>query len=177
MAKSWLRPTRKDLIMSDEYDDAPEPQDGTDLVPRAHIKELERLAKEGKEAKERLAGLERENAFAKALGTAMSEPWAGYFQKGYEGDLAPEAIREAATVAGFARGPEPSAPASASSEPASNQDLAAIQRLSQVQAGAAPAPPFDPATEIMNAKSQDEIMAIIAKCDPDKHGVSVPGPQ
>lgn len=159
--------------MPEDIDDDQEPE-GTDLVPRQHIRELEAAAKEGREAKARLAEVERENAFARALGTATTEPWFSYFQKGYEGDLSVEAIRQAATDAGFAKA---SAETEAAPPPpnANPADLAAHQRMAAASTGAAPPPPFDPFAEIANAKSGEEIVAIIARADPDKYGVI--GPQ
>jgi hypothetical protein len=157
--------------MADDDQNQEEDDQGQDLVPRSHIRQLEAQAKEAKELKERLTSMERENAFAKAIGTGTGEPWFEYFQAGYKGELTTEAIRQAVTDAGFAKAPAETIPPPSADNPA---DLAAHQRLAQAQAGAAPPPPFDPAAEIAKATSQEEVLAIIARCDPDKYGVTGP---
>lgn len=64
------------------------------------IRSLRRAANSAKKLKAELAQLKREVAFAKA-GLPLDDPRMNYFVKGYEGELEPEAIREAATTAGF----------------------------------------------------------------------------
>ena len=83
----------------DEYDDntTDEQQDSKD---RNWRRDLERRAREGDEAKARVAELERREAFREA-GLDLSKPGVGYFLKGYDGELTPAAIKDAATEAGF----------------------------------------------------------------------------
>lgn len=79
--------TNDDLDLED--DDA-----GTD------IRSLRRAAESAKKLKAENAKLQREIAFAKA-GLPLSDPKMNYFIKGYDGELDAEAIRTAATEAGF----------------------------------------------------------------------------
>ena len=64
------------------------------------IRSLRKAANSAKRLKAELSQLKREVAFAKA-GIQLDDPRMTYFVKGYEGDLEPDAIREAATTAGF----------------------------------------------------------------------------
>lgn len=89
--------------MSDNYTDDDdfeiESEDSND------IRSLRKAANSAKRLKTELAQLKREVAFAKA-GIPLDDPRMNYFVKGYEGDLEPEAIREAATTAGFLSVPQ-----------------------------------------------------------------------
>jgi hypothetical protein len=129
-------------------DDYPESLD-EDMVPRSQIKELEAAAKRSKELEERLANVEREAAFARALGTEVTKPAMSYFVKGYEGELDADAIRAAATEAGFlaAAAPEPVA-----SPPA---DLGPHDRVQSAAAGAELPQQVDWAVEIGNVDWRD----------------------
>lgn len=84
--------------MSDNYtedDDFDlESEDSTD------IRSLRRAANSAKRLKAELTQLKREVAFARA-GIPLDDPRMNYFVKGYDGELEPESIREAATTAGF----------------------------------------------------------------------------
>lgn len=128
-----------------------------DLVPRAHIRALEAKAKRADELEAQLAEAQRDAAFTQALGTG-TDPRLDYFRRGYQGDVTPEAIRQAATDAGFlADGPQPAPPPTASP-----QDLAAHARMAAASdgAGATSAPP-DLAAAIAAANSEAEVMALI----------------
>lgn len=83
--------------MSDNYTD-----DDFDLEDEDNnsIQSLRKAANAAKKLKAENARMKRELAFAKA-GIPLTDPKMNYFVKGYEGDLDPEAIREAATEAGF----------------------------------------------------------------------------
>lgn len=83
--------------MSDNYTD-----DDFDLEDddSNSIQALRRAANAAKKLKAENARMKRELAFAKA-GIPLTDPKMNYFVKGYEGDLEPDAIREAATEAGF----------------------------------------------------------------------------
>jgi ribosomal protein L12E/L44/L45/RPP1/RPP2 len=76
------------FVDTDETDDSQAPKALRDAANRA-----------GKYKSERDT-LRRENAFLKA-GINSDDPRMSYFVKGYDGDLAPEAIIKAATDAGF----------------------------------------------------------------------------
>lgn len=83
--------------MSDNYTDDDFDLDDEDSNS---IQALRRAANAAKKLKAENARMKRELAFAKA-GIPLTDPKMNYFVKGYEGDLEPEAIREAATEAGF----------------------------------------------------------------------------
>lgn len=111
--------------MPEDIDD----QNDDDLVPRSHIRELEAQAKESRELKAQLAQMERDSAFAKALGPAADSPGAKYFVKAYDGELTVDAIKAAATEGGFL---QTSQPVNAPSPP----DLSGHQRIADASAGA-----------------------------------------
>jgi hypothetical protein len=94
-------------------------------------KGLRRAANKAKKLEAELNTLRRELAFAKA-GIPMNDPKMGYFIKGYEGELEPDAIREAAEEAGFLQ--VESAPVQAQQEA---PDMAAQQRIMRASVGAA----------------------------------------
>ena len=146
--------------MSDasQFDDV----EGTpDLVPRAHIRDLEAKARRTDELEAQLAAAQRDVAFTQALGPS-TDPRLDYFRRGYQGDVTPEAIRQAAADAGFLAtesqlAPPPPAPAGASA-----QELAAHARMAAASdgAGSAGAPP-DLLAAINAAKNEAEVMALI----------------
>jgi hypothetical protein len=154
-------------MASDDRDD--DQDDGTDLVPRSHIRGLEEKAKRADELAAQVEQLTRESVFTTAL-TGIDHPGLSYFKSGYDGDLTPEAIRQAALEAGFGREettePPPAQPQGTPQVP----DLAAHQRMAAAQAGAAPPPPFDPIEAINNANSAEEVMQII-EAHGEKYGV------
>jgi hypothetical protein len=77
---------------------------------------------------------------------------AKYFIKGYEGELEPDAIRQAALEAGLMQAPPDG----------SAQEAAAWKRTQQVAAGSnVSEPPVDYVTRINNAKSQAEVEQIL----------------
>jgi hypothetical protein len=76
----------------EQYDDDEEQQQKMATLPRKEVRRLEKAAKEGREASERLAVLEREREFVKA-GVPMDDPRTSYFVAGYSGELNPEAIK------------------------------------------------------------------------------------
>lgn len=84
-------------MATDDYDNDEQDQDQTD---RNWRRDLERRAREGDEARKRVAELERREAFREA-GLDLGKPAVGYFVKGYDGELTPEAIKAAAQEAGF----------------------------------------------------------------------------
>lgn len=138
----------------DDRDDQTDDQgDDSDLVPRAHIRQLEEKAKKTREYEERITNLEREAAFARALGTAADDPAAKYFVKGYDGELTVEAIREAALEARVLSPP--------SKEQSSSPDLTAHDRISAASAGAGENAPPDLVAEINAAKSPEEVLDIL----------------
>ena len=116
--------------MADNYTDDDlenEMDEYGDETPRG----LRRAANKAKKLEAELNTLRRELAFAKA-GIPMNDPKMGYFIKGYEGELEPDAIREAAEEAGFLQ--VESAPVQAQQEA---PDMAAQQRIMRASVGAA----------------------------------------
>lgn len=68
------------------------------------FKNLRAKARKASKIEQENLRLRRENAFMKA-GLPLDDPKMGYFVKGYEGDLDPDAIRRAAIEAGFIAAP------------------------------------------------------------------------
>jgi hypothetical protein len=116
--------------MSDNYTD----DDNFDLEGEDgnNIQSLRKAANSAKRLKAELAQLKREVAFAKA-GIPLDDPRMSYFVKGYDGDLEPEAIREAATTAGFLTVPQQQDAAQNAQQQAA---VVAEQRVMAASAGA-----------------------------------------
>lgn len=116
--------------MSDNYtedDDFDlESEDSTD------IRSLRRAANSAKRLKAELTQLKREVAFARA-GIPLDDPRMNYFVKGYDGELEPESIREAATTAGFLTVVQPTEAADTAQTQAA---AVAEQRVMAASAGA-----------------------------------------
>lgn len=68
------------------------------------IASLRRAAEKGTKAEAKATKLERENAFLRA-GIDPDDSRLGYFYRGYEGEMTADAIRAAATEAGFIAAP------------------------------------------------------------------------
>lgn len=96
------------------------------------IRSLRRAAQSAKKLKAENAKLQREIAFAKA-GLPLSDPKMNYFIKGYDGELDPEAIREAASQAGFIAAQEP---VNAEQQAQQQVSLEAQNRVMSASAGA-----------------------------------------
>lgn len=137
--------------MPDSDDQTTDDQIPEGYVSRENIRELETQAAESK-------ALKRENAFLKALGPS-DDPRLGYFQKGYDGDLNPEAIREAAKRDGFL------ATQAATAPPAVPQaDLDAQARIAGASSGAgAPGAGDDYFRKLQECKSPEEVMELCAR--------------
>lgn len=113
---------------------------------RQQLRKAEQEAKDNADKAGRADKAERELAFAKS-GIDLSDTKMQYFIKGYEGDLTPEAITEAAKAAGFITEKSQEQPAG--------------------QTDGAPAPPAVPNAEVQ-ALSQMEAVT---------HGTELPGDQ
>lgn len=114
--------------MSDNYmDDDLDVDEQSDETPKG----LRRAANKSKKLEAELAELKRELAFAKA-GLAMDDPKMKYFIKGYDGEMEADAIREAATDAGFIQAePDPQP-----QQQDFSGDAAAQQRVMRASVGA-----------------------------------------
>lgn len=111
--------------MSDNYN---EPDDGDDAED---FKNLRAKAKKADQIERENASLKRELAFTKA-GIPMEDPKMGYFMKGYEGDLDPSAIKQAAIDAGFI------APPQQQQDPVVDQAREGQQRVMAASSGTEP---------------------------------------
>ena len=110
--------------MSNNYS---EPDDDGD----EDFKNLRAKAKKADQYERELETLKRELAFTRA-GIPMEDPKMGYFVKGYEGDLDPSSIKQAAIDAGFL------APAQQASDPAVDQAREGQQRVLAASSGTEP---------------------------------------
>lgn len=86
--------------MSDQYDDTTDEDRGDE-----DFKNLRAKARKADALERENATLKREVAFIKA-GVPLDDPKMTYFVKGYDGDLEPQAIKQAAIEAGFMAAPE-----------------------------------------------------------------------
>ena len=120
---------------------------------RARMKQLEKEAKELRRQVAEFSQASREMNFMKA-GIATDDPKFKYFLKGYDGDLSPEAIRQAAEEAQLIT-------------PQSNpmdSDKQAWQQSNRIAAGSETAPPGPSwAKRIQDAQSEQEVYAIFAE--------------
>jgi len=116
--------------MSDNYTD----DDNFDLDGEDgnNIQSLRKAANSAKRLKAEFAQLKREVAFAKA-GIPLDDSRMSYFVKGYEGELEPDVIREAAINAGFLTAPQQQDAAQSAQQQAS---AVAEQRVMAASAGA-----------------------------------------
>ena len=109
--------------MPDNYN---EPDDDGD----EDFKNLRAKAKKADQYERENLSLKREMAFVKA-GIPMEDPRMGYFVKGYEGDLEPSSIKQAAIDAGFIA-------AEVVVDPVLDQARAGQQRVLAASSGSAP---------------------------------------
>lgn len=149
--------TKESAIMSnfeDDFneDDYDQPTSETNPV-RARMKQLEKEAKELRKQVAEFSASQRELAFVKA-GIDPASPQAKYFVKGYDGDLTPDAIRQAAEEAQLIT------PQTVQEDP----DQAAWKQSNRIAAGAETAsegPSW--IKRIRDAESVDEVTAIFAE--------------
>jgi len=138
----------------DNYDEDQTEETETRNPLRARMKQLE---KENAEARKLLAEAEserRELAFVKA-GIDPTSPMAKYFVKGYDGELNPEAIREAAVEAQLISPPV---------APSQTDEAKAWNRTAKIAAGSQTAqPPIDWARRLEEAESPREVEKILAE--------------
>ena len=134
-----------------EFDEAQE----TGRNPlRERMKQLEAELGEWKAKAQQASEAERRLAFVEA-GVDPSLPVAKYFMKGYEGELTPEAIREAAIEAQII---------SDRKAAQVQQEAAAWSMTNQAATGNTTGEaPVDIVTRISNAKSQQEVEMLLAE--------------
>lgn len=134
-----------------EFDEAQE----TGRNPlRERMKQLEAELGEWKAKAQQASEAERKLAFVEA-GIDPSLPVAKYFMKGYEGELSPDAIREAAIEAQII---------SDRKAAQVQQEAAAWSMTNQAATGNTTGEaPVDIVTRISNAKSQQEVEMLLAE--------------
>lgn len=135
----------------DEEDDEQEQDDRTVTVKRSDLRALQRTARDGKKAQDKLATYERRDAFEQA-GVPLTDKRASYFIKGYDGDVSPEAI-SAAWEEAFGQ-----APPESSTDPA---EAAAHQRVAAAATGAEPPKTSISLEDLQNANSPEDVMALV----------------
>jgi hypothetical protein len=139
----------------DNYDSEYQTEETDTRNPlRARMKQLE---KENAEARKLLAEADtakRELAFVKA-GIDLSSPANKYFVKGYDGDLDPDAIRQAAVEAQLISPPV---------APSQTEEAQAWNRTAKIAAGSQTAqPPVDWAKRLDQATSPKEVEQILSE--------------
>ena len=134
-----------------EFDDQTETEPTQNPV-RARMKQLEKEARELRKQVAEFSATQRELAFVKA-GIDPASPQAKYFVKGYEGDLTPEAIREAAVEAQLIT--------PLASEDADKQAWKQSNRIAAGSESAPPPPSWN--KRISEASSEQEVYDIFAE--------------
>lgn len=140
--------------VNDFYEDEDDQQTEDQRNPlRQRMKQLEKENAAKDKALAEAFAAKRELAFLKA-GVNPDNPMAKYFVKAYDGELSPDAIKQAAIEAQL-MSPENQIPAN---------EAGAWGRTDEVAAGShVTTPPPDLATRISRAKSEQEIMDILAE--------------
>lgn len=138
----------------DDSIDFDETQDSGRNPLRERMKQLESENAALREQATQASEAARKLAFVEA-GVDPSLPVAKYFMKGYDGELTPEAIREAAIEAQIIQDRKAAEV---------KQEAAAWQQTTQAAAGNTTGEaPVDMVTRIQNAKSQDEVEMLLAE--------------
>jgi hypothetical protein len=138
----------------DDSMDFEETQDSGRNPLRERMKQLEAENAAWKAKAEAAAEAERKLAFVEA-GVDPSLPVAKYFMKGYDGELTPEAIRQAAIEAQIISDRQAAQV---------QQEAAAWQQTTQAASGNTTGEaPVDIVTRISNAKSQQEVEMLLAE--------------
>lgn len=140
---------------NDEFDDDANDQSGNENDPanlRQRMKKLEAEAKAGSVAIRKLAFVE--------AGIDLALPSNKYFVKGYDGEMTPDAIRAAALEAKLISGNNTANPDDAANK---EKEKAAWDRVgAAANAGESSGQVTDTKTQIMNAKSPQEVLQLIA---------------
>jgi hypothetical protein len=136
-----------------EFEDEAQDQAARKDPVRARMRELEQQVKAFEAKAKEAEAATRELAFVKA-GVDPDSAAAKYFVKGYDGELTPEAIRVAAEEASLI--------------PSQKKEVAAEQqawnRVAQAsRAGETSDAPVDYVQRFNNAKSAEEVMALMAQ--------------
>lgn len=139
--------------VEDQFEDEANEQ-ATKNPVRARMREMETEIRALKEKAAEAVNLQRELAFSKA-GIPMEAPMAKYFVKAYDGEITPEAIRQAAEEANLIQSQTPAA---------STHEQQAWMRLQKSSAaGDTSEPLIDWNVRLAQAKNSDEVMQILAQ--------------
>lgn len=139
--------------MSDYEDDYQASEEPSRNPLRDRIKELEGKVKAYEAERTQFESERRELTFVKA-GIDPTDTRVKYFVKGYDGELSADAIRSAAIEAGFL---------SPDAQPERVAEQQAWQRTNQAAAGSGTVEPPSIDDRIRNAKSEAELLAILAE--------------
>lgn len=140
--------------MSDDYLDADD-DEGDNPDESSVIRKLRKQARENSDAAKRAEAAERKLAFLEA--GIRNDAKTAYFIRGYEGELTPEAIKEAAIAAGYLVAEDEVA------DPELESEAAATGRLAEAQSGSNDSAPPGYDDEIAAAKTPEEVLAIVQK--------------
>jgi hypothetical protein len=139
----------------EEYEDETGESAGKDPV-RSHLRKVEQENKLLRQQAAEFETLKREMAFTKA-GIDLNVPMAKYFVKGYEGEVSPEAIRQAAEEANLI---QPSKP----QDVVDKAEQQAWSRLSKAgSAGETNDQAVDWNAKFNATRNQDEVMQLLAQ--------------
>ena len=139
----------------DNYDSEYQTEDSDTRNPvRARMKQLEKETADLRKQVAESESAKRELAFVKA-GIDPASPMSKYFVKAYDGELSPEAIREAAVEAQLISPPD--------SKPSADE-ANAWSRTAKIGAGSQTAqPPVVWSRRLNEARSPQEVDAILAE--------------
>lgn len=139
----------------DNYDSEDQIEESETRNPvRARMKQLEKETAELRKQVAEAEAAKRELAFVKA-GIDPLQPMTKYFVKAYDGDLNPEAIRQAAVEAQLISPPQ--------NQPTADE-MQAWQRTNKVAAGSQTSqPPVDWARRLNEATSPREVEQILSE--------------
>lgn len=134
-------------------------EDAKDQVERNPVRQqLRNLEAKNKELEAKLlqaTEAQRKLAFVEA-GVDLNAPVSRYFVKAYDGEMTADAIRQAAQEANLIAGTQPKAEIQAEQK--------AWDRVSKAKSfGESVEPEVDWNAKILNAKSQDEVMQLLAQ--------------
>jgi hypothetical protein len=134
-----------------DYEDEEQSETETRNPVRARMKELEKQLAEAERRAQQAETAARKASFLEA-GLDLNNKMTQYFVKAYDGELTPEAIKQAAVEANLI------------STPNNGEEAAAWKRTEQVANGSGTAqPPIDWTKRINEATSQAEVEAILAE--------------
>jgi len=137
----------------DNYDNEDQMESNQNPV-RARMKQLEKETADLRKLVAESEVAKRELAFVKA-GIDLTAPASKYFVKGYDGELSPDAIRDAAVEAQLISPPD--------STP-SREEANAWQRTAKIAAGTQTTqPPVDWTQRLNDARSPQEVDSILAE--------------